>query len=74
LVFGSWTIVTGKRHERIKISWDGRDGFLTVEQTTAPDSRPPDDWVNVKTEGIDVRNYTDAFNAAERFLKVKFIA
>jgi hypothetical protein len=72
LVFGSWTIVAGKRKERVRFSWDGRDGFLTVEQAGFPDSRQHTNWEHVKTEGVDVRNYTEALDAAERFLRQKF--
>ena len=72
LVFGSWTIVAGKRKERLRFSWDGRDGFLTVEQATFPDSQQRTEWQHVKTESVDVRHYTEALDAVESFLKRKF--
>ena len=74
LVFGSWTIVAGKRKERVRFSWDGRDGFLTVEQAAVPDSRHTVEWEHVKTEGVDVRHYTEALDAVEQFLRRKFAA
>ena len=72
LVFGSWTIVAGKRKERVRFSWDGRDAFLTVEQAGFPDSQQRTEWEHVKTEGVDVRHYTEALDAVECFLKRKF--
>lgn len=74
LVFGSWTIVAGKRKERVRFSWDGRDGFLTVEQAAFPDSRQRTEWEHVKTDGVDVRHYTEALDAVESFLRRKFAA
>jgi hypothetical protein len=74
LVFGSWTIVAGERKERVRFTWDGRDGFLTVEQAAFPDSRQQTQWERVRTEGVDVRDYTEALDAVENYLKCKFAA
>lgn len=74
LVFGNWTIVAGKRKERVRFSWDGRDAFLTVEQATFPDSRQRTEWEHVKTQGIDVRHHTEPLDAVESFLRRKFAA
>lgn len=72
LVFGSWTIVAGKRKERVRFSWDGRDGILTVEQAIFPDSQQRTEWEHVKTEGVDVRHYSQALDAVESYLRRKF--
>jgi len=69
LVFGSWTIEAGKRKGRFRFSWDGRDGLLTVEQAAFPDSRQRTGWKHVKTEGIDIKQYTEALDSVESFLR-----
>ncbi len=74
LAFGSWTIVAGRRKERARLSWDGRDGFLTIEQATFPDSRHQGEWEHVKTESVAVSDQEQALQAAERFLVRKFAA
>lgn len=74
LAFGSWTIVAGMRKERVRCSWDGRDGCLTVEQAAFPDSQQRTDWQHVKTEGVGVRHYTEALDAVEQFLRRKSAA
>ena len=74
LVFGSWILVVGKRKERVRFSWDGRDGFLTVEQATVPDSRQQPKWEPVKTDGIQVTEYAETLDAVEKFLREKFAA
>lgn len=55
LAFGSWTIVAGKRKERIRFTWDGRDRFLTVEQAAFPDSQQRTEWQRMETEGANIR-------------------
>lgn len=72
LDFGSWTIVAGKRKARVKFSWDGKDGFLTVEQASFSDSRELQKWEHVKTESIRVTQFSEALSAMETFLKQKF--
>ena len=75
LVFGSWTIVAGRRKERVKITWDGRDGHLNYSEALFPDSSyspKPDEWIQKKNEGIDLQEQATAYQKAERYLLQKY--
>ena len=73
LVFGSWTLIAGKRKERIKISWDGRDGFLDFSEGLFPDSSySSNNWRHIKNEGVDFKDPLTPYDRAERFLTTKY--
>lgn len=44
LIFGSFIIVVGTRKRRLKLSWDGRDGFLDVSESYFADSGSQAQW------------------------------
>lgn len=71
LAFGSWTIEAGKRKERARCVWDGRDEVLTVEQGVSSDSQRTD-WQPVEGEGDGVKHSAQALEVVETFLRRKF--
>ena len=73
LVFGSWTITTGKRKERVKFSWDGRDGFLTYSEAVFPDSSySTREWKEIKCEGVDFKDDFTVYDRMKQFLSTKY--
>jgi len=75
LVFGSWTIVVGTRKERVKITWDGRDGYLNYSEALFPDSSyspKPNEWIQKKSESIDLKEPTTAYEKVEQYLLEKY--
>jgi alkylated DNA repair dioxygenase AlkB len=51
--FGGWVLVAQKHHEAVRFTWDGRDGFLTVEGSPMPDGSAPRDWKQELVKGFD---------------------
>jgi len=73
LAFGSWTIIAGKRKERTKFSWDGRDGFLELWEANFPDSSYSTvEWNHVKTEGVDYKDPVTVYDRMEQYLRIKY--
>lgn len=73
LVFGSWTVVVGKRKNRIKFSWDGRDGFLDISEGHFPDSScSTKTWNHLKNERIDTHAPFTVYDRVEECLRNKF--
>ena len=69
IVFGSWTLIVGKRKERTKFDWDGRDGYLQYSEASFPDSSYSNsnvEWTHIKNEGV---NYDDPVSVYERIKK-----
>ena len=44
LVFGSFTLVAGKRKQRLKFDWDGKEFFLNVSVAECPSSDIIENW------------------------------
>jgi hypothetical protein len=44
LTFGSWAMVAGSRHRRVRIQFDGKEEHLEVSQATVGDSRSSLSW------------------------------
>jgi hypothetical protein len=44
LHFGSWTIVAGKRHRRVKVDWDGKESYLGVSTASFSDAQSRPEW------------------------------
>jgi hypothetical protein len=44
LAFGSWTMVAGSRHRRVRLEFDGKEDHLEVAQATVSDSRSSLAW------------------------------
>ena len=73
LVFGSWTIVAGKRKQRTKFSWDGRDRFLDYSEADFPDSSYSSrDWKHIKNEKVDFKDSLNEYGRMEQYLYEKY--
>jgi hypothetical protein len=48
LCFGSFTVEFGTRKKRRRYSWDGRDGFLDIQDSDFSDSRSPAKWKPIR--------------------------
>ena len=44
LIFGSWIIVVGEAHHRIKFSWDGKESYLGVSESEFKNQNSNSDW------------------------------
>jgi hypothetical protein len=44
LIFGSFELVVGKPHRRMKIVWDGKESCLTVERSKFPNQGAHPEW------------------------------
>jgi len=44
LIFGSWIIVIGKAHHRVKFSWDGKESYLGVSESKFENQSSNPDW------------------------------
>jgi len=72
LVFGSWTIIAGKRKDRTKISWDGRDGFLDFSEAHFPDSSySTKEWNHIKNEKVVFKDSFSEYDRVEQYFREK---
>ena len=74
LSFGSWTLILGKRKKMLRFNWDGREGFVTIQEALVPDSRSIKDWKELNIQGIDVRDGDEPFAEVLKFARTKFAA
>ncbi len=44
LVFGSWIIVIGNDHHRVKFCWDGKESYLGVSESEFDNLNSDPDW------------------------------
>lgn len=72
LAFGNWTLIAGKRKERVRFDWDGRDAFLTISEAKFPDSQHSTEWTQIKQTGINSTDGREVWRTVSEFLNVKF--
>ncbi len=72
--FGGWVLVAEKRHEAIRFTWDGRDGFLTIESSPMPDNRRPKEWRQELLKGFDIVSGNSPVRFVVEYLKKRFPA
>ena len=48
LCFGSWVVVAGSRHRRVRLTWDGRESSLVCEAADFVGSSAPARWQEVE--------------------------
>lgn len=68
LFFGSWYLIAGTRHRRVKFFWDGRDECFTVEQASFSDGGSRGDWQRVTDHSVDTRRGADPFQYVQDYL------
>jgi hypothetical protein len=44
LSFGSWVVDAGTRHRRVRVTYDGREGLLRVEDAVVNSNSSPTEW------------------------------
>ena len=52
LTFGSWLIVSGTRHRRVRVAWDGKEGALRLAIWDSSGSRALAHWRTVKAPEV----------------------
>jgi hypothetical protein len=52
LLMGSFTLVVGTVHRRLRFSWDGRESFLTVSECQCENESSPQRWTPVSNARI----------------------
>jgi len=48
LIMGSFSLVVGNAHRRIKYEWDGREFFLNIQECTCQSQSSPQVWHQIK--------------------------
>ena len=61
LVFGSWTIVVGTSHSRLRFTWDGKEGVLEVAEAVIGSQADRPAWDT--PENLAARRSVEAFEA-----------
>ncbi len=67
--FGSWTLVAGTRHRRLRFQFDGKEDHLDIAQSAFSDSQSPPQWEVLPSptlySGVGV-NVRELFSVVER--------
>jgi hypothetical protein len=42
--FGSWSVIVGKPHHRMRFSWDGKESYLGIAESEFSNSSSSPDW------------------------------
>jgi CheY-like chemotaxis protein len=70
LAFGSWVLVMGGRKDRIRVTWEGKDGILKTERASIPDSQTIIRWQEITSEIENtLPNAESIFKSIEEFVK-----
>jgi hypothetical protein len=67
MLFGSWLVVAGRKHERFQFCWDGRALSLTISRSVRVDLQRQ--WEPI--HNLNVR-HPEAISAMEAFLNEQF--
>ena len=67
-----WQIIATKHEEAVRFSWDGRDGFITVEGSPIRDHSSPNEWKQETVKGLDKRYGGDPIRFVENYLVKRF--
>ncbi len=72
-VFGSWHVIVGKPHDRMRFSWDGKESYLGVTQAQFSNSNSIPVWepdldnsLGIRSTPIEVFDFI-AKRVAERY-------
>jgi hypothetical protein len=61
LLMGSFTLVVGTAHHRLKFEWDGREFFLDIAQCKCQSQSSPQQWSRVQNLRIAPPDRVQAF-------------
>lgn len=53
LAFGSWTLVAGSRHRRLRFEYDGKEDQLDVSESTFSDSQSQPQWETLPPQTLE---------------------
>jgi hypothetical protein len=68
LSFGSWSLVAGSRHRRLKFDFDGKENHLSVAESDFSDSQSRADWQTLPAPAIEAGigvNFSKLFELVE---------
>jgi hypothetical protein len=66
---GSWSLIAGTRHRSYLFSWDGRDGFISVQGPFHAGQGSASSSLSVANERLGVDLSVDPFHYVERFFQ-----
>ena len=72
LAFGSWVIVVGTRHRRLRLTWDGKEHYLSIEVASFPSSGTVAVWVDIDDTTLSLPNGHATIDSASRI--AQFVA
>lgn len=72
--FGHWAIVAGKRGERVKFLWEGRDRVLTIRRSIFFSESEVSKLERPLVKDMQLASSEDALEEVEKFLMQKFAA
>lgn len=61
LLMGSFSLVVGNAHRRIKYEWDGREFFLNMQECTCQSQSSPQVWHQTKNVLVTPPEKVEAF-------------
>ena len=71
-VFGSWIMVIGRPHHRVKFSWDGKESYLGVSESEFKNQNSVPEWYPVEWgPGGTTLEQTDVFDFIKEHLPSK---
>ena len=68
LSFGSWSLVVGNRHRRLRLQWDGKEGILFCAISTHTGSSAPAEWNEVASAPVSGSDPEALFSTVEQLV------
>jgi len=70
--FGCWTITLKREHTAIKLIWDGRDKYLTIESSPFRNFSAPNEWKSDNAMTFPNNDEKSIFAYIEDYLSSKY--
>ena len=67
LAFGSWSLVAGNRHRRVRLTWDGKEFLLSCAASEFRGSSAPASWKPLESKRLEGADAEEIARAAEDF-------
>jgi len=61
LLMGSFSLVVGNAHRRLRFDWDGREFFLNIQQCHCENQGTPQVWSHLKNTRISSPDSVEVF-------------
>jgi hypothetical protein len=65
LAFGSWRLVAGSRHRRIRLTWDGKESLLSSSTSAFQGSGSSPAWRGGESLHLESRDLATFYSAVE---------